>query len=144
MPTTLSLPLTTLSTGQQLQAGFGGASGPPTAIPDSATAVTIAIDRTAGASSLNSLVDDLTQINLYMRAEISMDGGVSWMHAEPDPGYIDFHTSGGVHLDKLGNTITQSFVGPNVLPTGTGRLARGLVRSVVGTISFSGTLTLTP
>ena len=137
MSTVFNIPLTTLSTGQRIRAGFGGSSGKPVSIPDSAEAVTIAVDRTAGADSLNSLS---TNEHLHMAADISMDGGATWML-----GYVEFICDGGIYINRrTGQRIDVSSVGPLTLPVGTGRLVRGEVDSIAGTISFAGTITLTP
>lgn len=137
MSTVFNIPLTTLSTGQRIRAGFGGSSGQPIHIPDSATAVTIAVDRTAGDNNLNSLS---TNEHLHMAADVSIDGGATWML-----GYVEFICDGGIFINRrTGQRVDVSSVGPLTLPVGTSRLVRGEVDSISGTISFSGTITLTP
>lgn len=126
---TRNLPTKTITPGDPLVS-------PAVAFPDAETAVRIAVDRTAGASNLNSLTSSEM---LLMQVDISLDAGNSWMSE-----YISATVPGGQYFDKQGNLILTSFIGPYLLPSGTGRQARASISAINGTISASGTVTLTP
>ena len=123
MPTTLTIPLTTLTAGNDIQTAAQPVG--------SFTAYQFAINRNVGATPL----DTLTGPAIEMHVDWSFDGGSTWPNSDAQT------INGGVVRDKLGNEILVSQFGSTFLHGATHVRARV---HPIQTATFSGSLTLSP
>ena len=123
MPSSLTIPLTTLPVGTL---NFG-----PSSVADADVSLTLTIDRTV-TGGLNSLTS-ATAINAQIWQ--SNDGGATWQEIG------EVGINGGTFVTKTGATATVSVMGPEHLLPGTSRQLRATV-TVTGTaVAVAGTLT---
>lgn len=121
--TVINIPLTSLSVGSH---DFG-----PSAVPNGAATVTLAIDRTV-TGGLNSLTSSSV---LNLTAYQSTDGGATWI------GAVMATVPGGIFTMHGGLQVNTSDIGFSLLPSATHAKANIAV-SGPSSIAVSGSLTI--
>jgi hypothetical protein len=130
MAATITVPLTTLTTGTHNYPATGGAS-----VADTDTSALLTIDRTVKNGSVQGFNGQPATTQAQIQVYQSDDGGSTWVLL------ISGTVEGGAYTDAHGNTVTTSSVGVTFNP-GTGRLARAAVVVSGASVAVSGSLAI--